>query len=58
MKQMRVWLRRERGGLAVERLVSVPDNATIEQVDEACGDVLDELVEDELDFGWEEVTKT
>lgn len=56
MRRFEVWLdkcvpRCERSVVSVE----LPDTATDAECDKACGDVLDTMIANELDTGWNEI---
>lgn len=56
MRRFLVYLDKQVPGLDPSReVVEVPDNASDEEVDEACRDVLDTMIGNELDTGWVEL---
>lgn len=59
MRKFRVWLCKNIMVLGdqnkTEEIIELSDDATDEECDEACKDVLDTLIANELDTGWEEI---
>ena len=59
MRRFRVWLDRQVPGLsASEEVCEMPDDATDKECEEACADVLQVMIGNELDTGWEEIGAT
>lgn len=58
MRRFEVWLDRGVPGMNPEtEIVEVPDDATEDDVHEACSDALDTMVSNLLDTGWRELPR-
>jgi hypothetical protein len=56
MKRFEVWLdKRAVGHAPATWIVEVNDNATEEEIESACREALESLIENELDTGWREI---
>lgn len=56
MKTFRVWIDFGLAGAdAIEETLEFPDDATEEEIEEACSDCLQMMISNGLDTGWQEV---
>ncbi len=56
MRYFHVWLDKNVvGSEPDDELVEMPDNATQKEIDEECGDVLQTMISNALDTGWDEI---
>jgi hypothetical protein len=56
MRKFRVWLDVQVAGKdPEEEILEFPNDATEEQIREACSECLDTMIANELDTGWDEI---
>jgi hypothetical protein len=55
VKKYRVWARSCGPKSGAEEILELPDDATEEEIFEACHACLEAMIENELESGWEEV---